>query len=288
MEIHYWQIVVLGIIQGLAELLPVSSSAHVIAAERLMGLDPSKPEAALLLVILHTGTMLAVLLYFWQRWKNMLSQVVPLLVGTAVTGALGFALIKTIERVFLASGDTPGEIEHLFKRLPLIAAALAVSGLIILLAGLRKEPVTAESDVGVRRGGMIGAVQGLCLPFRGLSRSGATISTGMLLNIRHSTAEEFSFALAVMLTPAAIAYELHKLVKDKFDGSWSQFQSQAVHQLSPGLLGMACSFAAGLLALRWLSKWLDQGRWKFFGVYCLAFACVVLALHFYLPPIAAK
>ena len=65
-----WQILLLAIIQGAAELLPVSSSAHVIVAEKLMGLDPNTPEKFLLLVMLHTGTMFAVIVYFWRSWRD--------------------------------------------------------------------------------------------------------------------------------------------------------------------------------------------------------------------------
>ena len=65
-----YQVIVLAIVQGLAELLPVSSSAHVVVAEKLMGLDPSTPQMTLLLVMLHTGTMFAVIAYFWQQWKE--------------------------------------------------------------------------------------------------------------------------------------------------------------------------------------------------------------------------
>ena len=64
------QVIVLAIVQGLAELLPVSSSAHVVVAEKLMGLDPSSPQMTLLLVMLHTGTMFAVIAYFWKTWKS--------------------------------------------------------------------------------------------------------------------------------------------------------------------------------------------------------------------------
>ena len=70
---HYVQIAVLALIQGAAELLPVSSSAHVILAQRVMGMDPSKPEQVFLLVMLHTGTMFAVLVYFWPRWRRLLT-----------------------------------------------------------------------------------------------------------------------------------------------------------------------------------------------------------------------
>src|SRR5207253_10100057 len=66
------QILVLAVVQGVAELLPVSSSAHVIVAEKLMGLDPSTPEMTFLLIMLHTGTMFAVLAYFWPRWRELL------------------------------------------------------------------------------------------------------------------------------------------------------------------------------------------------------------------------
>src|SRR5579885_1012228 len=69
---HYLKILLLALIQGAAELLPVSSSAHVIVAERLMGLDPAAPEMTFLLVMLHTGTMFAVLCYFWRRWQGVL------------------------------------------------------------------------------------------------------------------------------------------------------------------------------------------------------------------------
>ena len=70
---HYVQIAVLALIQGAAELLPVSSSAHVILAQRVMGMDPSRPEQVFLLVMLHTGTMFAVLVYFWPRWRRLLT-----------------------------------------------------------------------------------------------------------------------------------------------------------------------------------------------------------------------
>src|SRR6516165_12697303 len=70
----YLQVLLLAVIQGAAELLPVSSSAHVIFAERLMGLDPSSPPMTFLLVMLHTGTMFAVIAYFWPRWRKLLTQ----------------------------------------------------------------------------------------------------------------------------------------------------------------------------------------------------------------------
>jgi undecaprenyl pyrophosphate phosphatase UppP len=180
-------IIILAIVQGFAELLPVSSSAHVVVAEKLLHLDPSSPPMTLLLVMLHTGTMFA---------------------------------------------------------------------------------STAQA-------GIIGAVQGLCLPFRGFSRSGATISTGMLLGVEKSRAEAFSFALAVILTPPVVARETLRLVH------WSQAGKAA--DLGPvallSLLGALLAFGTGLLALRWLSRWLEGGRWYLFGAYCLVASAVVAWMH---------
>src|SRR3954467_749842 len=127
---HFIQILILAFIQGMAELLPVSSSAHVIVAEKLMGLDPTTPEMTFLLVMLHTGTMFAVLAYFWTRWKQRLFPaavatgerfplVKMLILATALRGVVGFGLKTLIEKVVLAS-QPDAEIEHLFKNLPLI------------------------------------------------------------------------------------------------------------------------------------------------------------------------
>src|SRR5580658_3710880 len=96
----WFQIIILALLQGAAELLPVSSSAHVILAEKLMGLDPSRPELTFLLVMLHTGTMFAVIVYFWKAWQEsyfssfdrLRSTLPSLVVASVLTGILGFGL----------------------------------------------------------------------------------------------------------------------------------------------------------------------------------------------------
>ena len=113
-------------------------------------------------------------------------------------------------------------------------------------------------------------MQGLCLPFRGLSRSGATISSGKLLGVQRRRAEEFSFALAVVLTPAVIAKEGYR-----FYQAYARATDSLLPMLAPSLLGMGASFVAGLVALRWLSRWLEQGRWYLYGCYCLVASVAV-------------
>ena len=277
------QIVILAIIQGLAELLPVSSSAHVIVAQKLMGLDPSSPEMTFFLVMLHTGTMFAVLFYFWKRWRDLLRDVraqkrflKALIMATIATGVLGLGLKLIIEKIILEHffHYEKGEVEQLFSFLPLIALSLAVVGVLILVAGLKKQGRT-RPDISGKDSLIIGLVQGLCLPFRGLSRSGATISTGLLLNIPRALAEEFSFALAVILTPPVIFLELRRFMKAP-----AASHASLSTLLVPGLIGMVLSCFAGLLALKWLSAWIENGRWSYFGYYCLVFAALVLALSF--------
>lgn len=279
------KIIILAVVQGLAELLPVSSSAHVVVAEKLLGLDPSSPPMTLLLVMLHTGTMFAVIVYFWPQWRSTYFQSAPafrrfaalVVVATACTAVIGEAIIKVIEKtVFRAVPHA--EIEDLFSHLEFMAPALAAAGLLIVIAGVFAKPAPGSSGtdgMSIKQAGLIGAIQGLCLPFRGFSRSGATISLGMLLGVAKSRAESFSFALAVVLTPPVVARELMRLVHaPHVNGS-----ADLVPVALMSLLGAVVAFAAGLLALRWLSRWLEGGRWYLFGLYCLVAAVAVIVLH---------
>ena len=105
------------------------------------------------------------------------------------------------DRKDLFEREPKHDVESLFSQLPLIATALLVAGLLIIVSGLREPNRLEGKDVNTTSASWIGAVQGLCLPFRGLSRSGATISTGLLLGVGKRRMEEFSFALAVVITP---------------------------------------------------------------------------------------
>jgi undecaprenyl-diphosphatase len=278
------KVIVLAIVQGLAELLPVSSSAHVVVAEKLMGLDPSSPPLTLLLVMLHTGTMVAVILYFWREWRAIYfasgaafrSFVWLIVVATALTGVVGEGLRKVIEHTLLA-GVPHAQIEDLFSHLEFVAPALAVAGVLIIVAGVyeRRRGAAPPAELSVPRAGIIGAVQGLCLPFRGFSRSGATISTGMLLGVAKSRAEAFSFALAVVLTPPVVWKEMKRLVEATHAGAGADLTGV----VGLTLVGAVVALLSGLLALRWLSRWLEGGRWYYFGVYCLVASAIVGALY---------
>lgn len=278
------KILILAIIQGAAELLPVSSSAHVIVAEKLMGLDPTAPEMTLLLVMLHTGTMFAVIIYFWSAWKEsfvssketFLDSAKLVIVATILTGIVGLFLKFLIEKFFM-KGIPHAQIEDLFGNINLISAALFAAGILILVSGLTTHNKPGRNfELNILKATWVGAIQGICLPFRGFSRSGATISTGLLLGISRRKIEEFSFALAVILTPPVIAREVWRLLKDQHA---KPSMPAMIHIFMPGVLAMAFSFVAGLLALKWLSSWLEQGRWQFFGIYCVCASVAVFALN---------
>lgn len=285
------KVIVLAIVQGLAELLPVSSSAHVVVAEKLMGLDPSSPQMTLLLVMLHTGTMFAVIAYFWKQWKNTYFSsgdafkrfLIRVVWATVLTGIIGVALKTVIEKTMFP-GAAKAEIEELFGRLDLIAPALLAAGVLILIAGLRERkgaPVAQVygNSVTMGQAGWMGAVQGLCLPFRGFSRSGATISTGMLSGASKERAERFSFALAVILTPPVVLREAMRLLKASHAAAASGTTIDLQSSVATSLIGMVLAFFAGLVALKWLSSWLEEGRWYLFGIYCLIASGVVFYLH---------
>ena len=280
-------VVILAIVQGLAELLPVSSSAHVVVAEKLLGLNPSSPPMTLLLVMLHTGTMFAVIVYFWRQWRNTYFKSAAafkatagrVIVASVLTAIVGELIIKVIEKT--AFHDLPhAEIEDLFSHLEFISPALATAGLLILCAGIferqrskRKAPAPAE--LSMSHAILIGMVQGFCLPFRGLSRSGATISTGLLLRVSKEQAEAFSFALAVVITPPVVSREVLRLLRSVHTTGSAELGSDSLLSV----LGAVIAFFAGLIALKWLSRWLESGRWYLFGIYCLAASLAVFLLY---------
>ena len=283
-------VVILSAVQGLAELLPVSSSAHVIVVAKLLHEDMSTPANALLLVMLHTGTMFAVIVYFWRQWVDTFFSswaafwrfVSMVFVACFLSGIVAVPLVVLIGHV-LSHGTATAEIEALFNKLNWIAPALAAVGLLIMWAGLReaRNPI-AQSDripreISWAQAVVMGILQGVAIPFRGFSRSGSTISGGLLADGDRRPVESFSFAIVVAITPLAIAREFYRLVRaDAHTG----IHLDLATALAPSLLGMVCAFLAGLVALKWLSRWLEQGRWYWFGIYCLAFSILVAVLYF--------
>lgn len=227
-----------------------------------------------LLAMLHTGTVAAVISYFWSSWRRRFFagpaevRKAAWTVGLATGATLAvYLVLEQIVKRTLLHGRPGAAVEDLFSNLTLISVALACGGVLIVYAGLKaSEDASVADPLDNRRAAWIGAWQGLVLPFRGLSRSGTTISGAMLMGVPRRLAEEFSFALAVVLTPPVIARELLRFYKAR---AATGADVHVAALATPGLVGMVCSFFAGLAALRWLSRWLENGRWQYFGLYCL-------------------
>ncbi|HXH50606.1 MAG TPA: undecaprenyl-diphosphate phosphatase [Terriglobia bacterium] len=286
---HWFDVVILSLVQGLAELLPISSSAHVIITAKLLGENMSTPANALLLVMLHTGTMFAVIVYFWRQWVDTFFSsweafyrfARMVFVACFMSGVIAVPLVLLIEHA-LSHGAHGAEIEALFNKLNWISPALAAAGLLTLWAGLHevRKPETPSGaehrEVTWLQAIVMGILQGVAIPFRGFSRSGTTISGALLAGGSRRMVESFSFAIVVAITPLAIAREFYRLLRAN---AHAGIHLTLATEIAPSILGMVCAFIAGLVALRWLSRWLEQGRWYWFGVYCLAVSVVAMALY---------
>ena len=210
-----------------------------------------------------------------------------LAVANMITLAVGLPLIvgieKWAERLGYLAKDSSGhlrkvEVEMLFGNLALVAAALATAGALILVAGLverRKSARRSDRHAGRRRDRLCPGF--LPCPFADSRDRGPRSPPACSAAHSSRVSREFSFALAVIITPAAVGREVLRLIRAHNETghavvTWSLF--------APSLLGMACAFFRRFAgAMWWLSRWLERGRWYLFGVYCLLAAAAVFALH---------
>ena len=242
------QIVILAVVQGLTEFLPVSSSGHLVLIGHLIRFEE---QGNLTEVILHVGTFLAVILYFWKRLMSLaaglLARDKPSLL---YIGALALGSIPTIAIYFLA-GDT---IESLFDKPVWSAVFLCITGVILLSTLLCK---SSEKDIDTGRGFFIGVAQAFAL-LPGISRSGSTIVLARHLGIKPGTAAEFSFLLSLPAMAGAILIKSIGLIKGE----------ETITPL-PAIIGILVSAAVGYLALVALLAIVKKGKLWTFGIYCL-------------------
>ena len=248
----------LGLVQGLTEFLPVSSTAHLVAAEKLFHLDPDRFGLSFDVAV-HLGTALAVLLYFASTWIALARDVLtgrwrmPLLVviGTVPAAIVG-ALFQSV-------------VEREFRDVRLIAAALVV-GSILFFAAERLGSRTKTMDRITRSDALVmGAAQAIAL-IPGISRSGVTISAGLFLGIARSDATRFSFLLATPIIVGAGAKTL--LDARRASGLFAEPQI--------ALVGFAVSFLAGLAAVAFMVRFLRTNSLNWFIPYRIVFAVVLL------------
>jgi undecaprenyl-diphosphatase len=247
---------ILGIVEGLTEFLPISSTGHLILAGDLI--DFSHPGRDVFYVAIQTGAMLAVVWEYRARffqvdvrlWRNLVVAFVP----AAVLGLAFGSLIKS----------------HLFKPVP-VALAFIIGGVIILLVDRGSRPVRVAStrEMTWLDALKVGFAQCFAL-IPGTSRSGATIIGGMLFGLSRPAATEFSFFLAVPTLIAAGAYD-----------TWKHRRLLSAEDLDMWAVGLVVSFISAFVVIRWLIRYVATHDFRWFAWYRIAFGLVVLATAYF-------
>jgi undecaprenyl-diphosphatase len=247
---------ILGIVEGLTEFLPISSTGHLILAGDLLDFNPPSRDA--FYIAIQTGAMLAVLWEYRARffridpqlWRNLAVAFLP----AALIGLLVGESIKT----------------HLFRPVP-VAAAFIIGGLIILWVdrGQRHARVESTQAMTALDALKVGFAQCFAL-IPGTSRSGATIIGGMLFGLSRRAATEFSFFLAVPTLIAAGAYD-----------SWKNRRLFTADDVGMWTVGLVVSFASAFLVIRWLIRYVATHDFRWFAWYRIAFGVIVLATAYF-------
>ena len=263
------QTIVLGIVQGLTEFLPISSSAHQRIAASLFGWDD--PGAAFTAVT-QLGTEAAVLIYFRRdlldiarTWLRSLRD--PALRGTH-EARMGWYLIVATIPIALLGLVFEHQIETGARNLWLIAVVLIVFAVVLDLADRHGTHARELEQLSVRDGVLIGLAQSLAL-VPGVSRSGATMSAGLFLGLERPAAARFSFLLAIPAVLASGFYQLAGIVSGEEGGG---------DPIGYVLLATVISFAVGYAAIAWLLRYLAHHSVRVFVVYRIALGALVLAL----------
>lgn len=258
------QAILLGIIQGLTEFLPVSSSGHLALAEAYLRI----PGAGLaVVVLLHMGTLFAILLVFPTGWRRLLRGTWELLRNPFRAPSGWSPDIELAVKVACATipGAVAGvllepRIASAFDDPRLVAVLLLVTAL-LLFATRRASP---DGAVGWRAAWVIGLVQA-CAILPGISRSGSTIATALLIGVARPAAAEFSFLAAIPLILGSLLVSLPELEASAANGGALALT-----------LGFLASFAVGWAALVWLVRLVRRGQLHWFGFYCATVGLAVL------------
>jgi undecaprenyl-diphosphatase len=282
-----YQVVVLAIVQGLAEFIPVSSSGHLIIVRRLLGWNELSPAHELTFdVALHFGTLLSVLFYFRRTWFQIIRAALGgKVVRFSEAGGTDENLTADEQREerlllwFLAIATIPGAIagkllehsaedyfrEHIF----LIAGALIVVALLMWWGekvGELRKPLTGISFADAL---IVGCAQAFAL-LPGVSRSGSTITAGLFRNMTREAAVRFSFLLSTPLIAGAALLKAHELRKEGLPAE--------MHM--PFLVGVLISAVVGYVAIAWLIRYLQSNSLKVFIVYRIVVGVIVIGLAF--------
>jgi undecaprenyl-diphosphatase len=267
-----FQAIVIGVIQGLTEFLPISSSAHLILVPKVLGWNDPFINSAAFDVMLHMGTLAALLAYFWRDlWRYFVAGLAVLRdrrIGDDPDRRLAVLLAASAIPAALLGVVFESFFDTYFREQPLFVCALLVVGAVILLLAERAARHTRQmADLSVREAVGIGVAQALAL-FPGISRSGITISAGLFLGLERAAAARFAFLMGTPIIAGAGLWKIRQLVS----GGAGAFE--------PAVLaaGVIASAVAGLAAIWLLLRYLQSHSTDVFAFYRIGAAVVFAAL----------
>ncbi len=247
----------LGLIQGLTEWLPISSSAHLVIAQELL-----KIKVPLVFdVMLHFGTLLAVLVFFWKDILNILKSIVKLDFKSQTGKLIQYIIIGTIPIIF-AGILFHDLVEALFQNLSFVSIALIINGIFLFLTKFSKD----KKGMSYTDSLFVGFAQAFAL-IPGISRSGVTISTGLLRGVKKEYAFKFSFLLSI---PAILGANIWELSTSIINNTNLDFTSY--------LIGMIVSAIIGYLTLKFLFRIFKKENFYLFSVYCIVLGIILILI----------
>ena len=266
------QALVMGIVQGLTEFLPVSSSGHLIVVPFLFGWDDAFLISLPFSVMLHLGTLIALLAYFREDWIRLVPAGLAAARDRSFRGdrdrRLAWLLVATTIPAALAGLVFNDIIENQVRQVGLVALMLALGGVILFVADRIGRRSRAIADVTFPIAIGIGAAQALAL-IPGISRSGISISAGRLAGLDREAAARFAFLMATPITAGAIVFEARRLISGEAGVEVS---------IAPLLVGMVAALVSGLAAIHFTLRYLRTRSLDVFVWYRLGLAAVVLVV----------
>lgn len=248
-----FSIVVLSVVQGLTEFLPVSSKTHLLATQHFLGMEPD----LYLVVVLHFGSLLAVLAYYRRTWLELLGvrrREIPFLIVGSIPAVAAVLLFRKY-------------LEPLYGNLALASGLLLVNALFLFLSERLGRERTGIEGLGLGRALVIGLAQAAALS-PGISRSGSTIGAGYLCGLKRADAVRFSFFLGAVAIVGALLFK-----------TWEALKSEEKLPFLPIGIGISVTFAVSLAAIRVVEILSLKGRFSLFALYCAA-AGVAGLIHF--------
>ncbi|MFC1863268.1 undecaprenyl-diphosphate phosphatase [Thermodesulfobacteriota bacterium] len=263
--------IILGVVQGLTEFLPISSSGHLVLFQNLLGYK--EPEI-LFDVALHCGTLLAVFIYFRSDLKRMITESVSFVIDLAkkqrsiksfnedpYVSLTSWVIIGTIPTALIGF-IFKSPLESLFGSVTVVGVMLLVTGVILAVTKFVPPGYSSRKRVGLKTSIIVGIAQGLAI-IPGVSRSGTTIATGILCGMERDLAARFSFLLSIPAILGAVVLQIDS-------GDFGRMG------LEPLILGFISSALVGLLALKILMTLVRKGNFFYFAPYCWVAGLIII------------